>query len=65
MRRQRAKVIEQGIYTVIEDTERKENPFYIYYEGNGRHVLVERHATLTDALIRLVAVVNNGLRLGR
>lgn len=65
MKRQRAKVIERGIYTVIEDTERKENPFYIYYEGNGQRRLVEKHETLTDALLRLVAVINNGLRLGR
>ena len=64
MKRQCAKVINNGIYTVIEDTERKEKRYAVYFAANGQRLLDGRYECLTDALLRLVELINGGCSIG-
>lgn len=49
-----------GIYTVVNDDSRKENPYGIFSYKGTRKICEERYDDLTSCLLRLLELVNGG-----
>lgn len=56
MRKQVIKMVDTNTFTVIEDTDRKEKPFYIYKGGRYDRHLIHKTETMGQALSYLYAL---------
>lgn len=59
MKRQVAKMIYNGVYTVIHDDVEKHNPYKVIYKAHGKQQTLIKYADFLSAMLYLTNIVRD------